>query len=155
MKNDGWNRGNASGYRPSEECLPLGEGGTGLKPVTDEGAKPSPWGEGGSPSGLTDVGSIVFLSASGSRTGSPPHPSRLAPCHPLQQERAFSRILLLCVGRGVLQIQAVPNILAHVRKSPIHVLVRVAHHGYPPLLQVSIPLCVFLSAKIFIVLGTV
>ena len=46
--------------------------------------KPSPWGEGVTPFGVTDVGSIVFLNSPIKRTGSPPHPSRLAPCHPLQ-----------------------------------------------------------------------
>ena len=52
--------------------------------------KPSPQGEGVTPLGVTDVGSIIFLGGSGIHPGSPPHPSRLAPCHPLQQERAFS-----------------------------------------------------------------
>ena len=53
--------------------------------------KPSPWGEGGSPSGLTDVGPLIFQNSPINRTGSPPHPSRLTPCHPLQQERAFTQ----------------------------------------------------------------
>ena len=56
------------------------------------GVKPSPWGEGVTPYGVTDVGSIVFPGGPKEPTGSPPHPSRLAPCHPLQQERA-----LLCI----------------------------------------------------------
>ena len=41
--------------------------------------KPSPWGEGGSPSGLTDVGCIKFPSNPKKRTGSPPHPAPSGP----------------------------------------------------------------------------
>ena len=36
-------------------------------------------------------GAYRIPSGSEIRTGSPPHPSRLAPCHPLQQERALLR----------------------------------------------------------------
>ena len=47
---------------------------------------------GGSPLGLTDVGSIVFPGNPEIRTWSPPHPSRLTRATLCKQERAFLRV---------------------------------------------------------------
>ena len=88
-------RGRWHAYRRAGgSVLPQEVGGRGLR------GKPSPWGEGGCPQGLTDVGSIVFPGSPKIRTGSPPHPAPSGPPSPAGEgfspsRQAKRRFLLL------------------------------------------------------------